>query len=79
MCDLSSARCAWLLLILAVLPCPPDVRAESAPPTLGQAVQAAFERYPGLASRAACHHAGPLRPEELPAEPDAAVHPEPVP
>jgi peptide/nickel transport system ATP-binding protein len=39
----------------------------------------AFERYPGLASRAACHHAGPLRPEELPAEPDAAVHPELVP
>jgi cobalt-zinc-cadmium efflux system outer membrane protein len=51
MCDLNSARCGWLLLILVVLLCLPDVRAESAPPTLGQAVQAAFERYPeaGLA------------------------------
>jgi len=51
MCDLTSARCGWLLLILVTLLCVPGVQAESAPPTLGQAVQAAFERYPeaGLA------------------------------
>jgi outer membrane protein TolC len=51
MCDLTSARCGWLLLILVALLCPPGLQADSASLTLGQAVQAAFERYPeaGLA------------------------------
>ncbi len=51
MCNLNYARCGGLLLILVALLCPPGLRAESGPPTLAQAVQAAFERYPeaGLA------------------------------
>ncbi len=46
MLDVTSARCGCLLLILVVLLCPPRLQADSASPTLGQAVQAALERYP---------------------------------
>lgn len=51
MYHLTATLCGCMLLMLVALLCAPRLQAESAPPTLGQAVQAGFERYPeaGLA------------------------------
>jgi cobalt-zinc-cadmium efflux system outer membrane protein len=51
MCDLTSTRPRAVLLMLVALLCAPRLQAESAVPTLPEAVQAGFERYPeaGLA------------------------------